>query len=879
MDKAAPQITNLSDYQPYPFSIDQLDLMFDLGEADTIVTAKMKVSRLDHGQSMFLDGEDLELLSVRMDGLPVDETDYVLTATGLTLEGIDKGALLEIVTRVNPQDNTQLSGLYKSSGNFCTQCEAEGFRRITFYPDRPDVLSKFTVRIVAEKADYPVLLSNGNLTEEGAGQGTTHYVVWEDPFPKPAYLFALVAGNLAKLEDQFTTCSGREVALRIYSVQADSDKCRHAMDSLKKAMRWDEDVFGLEYDLDIYNIVAVSDFNMGAMENKSLNIFNTSCVLATPATATDTNFGAVESVVAHEYFHNWTGNRITCRDWFQLSLKEGLTVFRDQLFSADMGSSAVQRIEDVRMLRSRQFPEDAGPQAHPIRPDSYMEINNFYTATVYEKGAEVIRMIHTILGPEKFRAGMDQYVRDQDGRAATCDDFVAAMMAASGVDLDHFKTWYHQAGTPQIKFSADYDPARQTYTMTVEQSTDPTPGQPVKLPLHIPFTVGLLGADGRDMPLMMDGENAAPTTRVLDLTEHKQSFTFSGITEKPVPSLLRGFSAPVILNANYSREDLAFLMAHDSDAFSRWEAGQSLATEIMLELVEKHNSGNEMLLDARFVKAIRLTLEESNSGLAKSFAALAVTLPTPSFLAQQMNVIDVDGIYQAHRFVRTELASQLGNLLWLIYNDNMSGEPFEFSAQAVGQRQLKNTALSYLVSSGSDTALRACLKQLHAADNMTDELAALSMLTHLEVPERADAFEHFYEKWRNDALVLDKWFAVQATSERSDTTDQVMNLQKHPAYSIRNPNKVRALVGAFTSGNPVRFHTIDGAGYRILTDTVLSLDTLNPQVAARLMGGFNQWRRYDIGRQSLMSDEINRVLAKPGLSRDVYEIASKALGN
>jgi aminopeptidase N len=875
MDQASPQIIRLQDYKSFPFAIDQVHLTFELGEQATLVTSELSITRLRADETLSLHGENLELVSAQCDGVAIAEDQLTQTDEGLEIDGLGAQCTLQIVTRIKPQENTQLSGLYKSSGNFCTQCEAEGYRRITYYPDRPDVLSKFTTRIIGDKALYPVLLSNGNLVESGdVGEGK-HFAVWEDPFPKPAYLFALVAGTLAHIEDHFTTCSGRDVTLRIYTIAEDSDKCDHAMDSLKRSMKWDEDTFGLEYDLDIYNIVAVSDFNMGAMENKSLNVFNTSCVLATPETATDANFGAVEGVIAHEYFHNWTGNRVTCRDWFQLSLKEGLTVFRDQQFSADMGSAAVQRIEDVRMLRARQFPEDAGPQAHPIRPDSYMEINNFYTATIYDKGAEVIRMMHTLLGADGFRKGMDLYMARHDGTAATCDDFIAAMADASGVDLEQFQDWYHQAGTPKLTVRGTYNADEQTYAMTVTQETAPTPGQPIKTPLHIPLSMGLVASDGNDMPLILEGENDGPSSRVLDVMHTRQTFTFTNVAQEPVPSLLRGFSAPVILDAGYSRADLAFLLANDSDSFSRWEAGQMLATQIMLDLVEDHRAGRDLALDELFIGAVRNVLAHSDED--KAFAALAVSLPGQAYLAQQMTQVDVDGIFRVHQFVRAELGRQLQGLLWDIFNHNSHDSAYQFDAESVGQRSLKNFALSLLVHSGAEGALAAGLSQAASADNMTDEFAALSMLSHQTGADRDAALAAFFDKWQGNPLVVDKWFTVQAISDRPDTAAQVVALQQHPAFSLKNPNKVRALIGAFSQANVAHFHAADGAGYRILSDTVIALDAMNPQIAARLMGGFNQWRRYDEARQLLMSAEIQRVLDTEGLSKDVYEIASKSL--
>jgi aminopeptidase N len=875
MDHASPQTIRLQDYRPPAFAIEKTDLRFDLDEEYTVVTAMLSVVRTRPDEALELDGEDLELLSVKLDGRALTHEDYTLSPTSLLIPGIGERAEIEIVTRVQPQNNTQLSGLYKSSGNFCTQCEAQGFRRITFFLDRPDVLSRFTTTITAEKAKYPVLLSNGNLVEERDLDGGRHRAVWEDPFLKPSYLFALVAGDLAHIEDHFTTSSGRDVTLRIYTVAEDSDKCEHAMESLKKSMKWDEETFGLEYDLDIYNIVAVRDFNAGAMENKSLNVFNSAYVLATPETATDANFNAIESVIAHEYFHNWTGNRVTCRDWFQLSLKEGLTVFRDQLFSADMQSPAEQRIDDVKALRARQFPEDAGPQAHPVRPESYIEINNFYTSTVYEKGSEVIRMMRTLMGPDKFRKGMDLYIQRHDGTAATVEDFVESMHDASGLDLTQFMRWYHQAGTPNLQVRGSWDEAAQTYSLSVSQSTKPTPGQPVKQPLHIPLSLGLLGPSGAPFPLTLSGENDGPASRVLDVKQAEQIFVFTGITERPVPSLLRGFSAPVTLDAGYSREDLAFLVKHDTDEFARWEAGQTLATGVMLDLVASHRAGKALTLDETFFSAFESVL--ASDTLDPAFIALAITLPSQAYLAQQMPQIDVEAIEHVHQFVRSELARRLKDRFLALYHRFGEHQPYVFDAQSVGRRSLKNACLSYLMRLATPEAVALCRDQFDSADNMTDSLAALTMLANTDVPERHAAIEKFYAKWAKNPLVIDKWFSVQAMSELPDTIDRVHELMNHEAFSIRNPNRVRSLVGAFTQSNLPRFHDADGSGYRLLADVVLQLDPINNGIAARMMGGFDQWRRYDTKRQSLMRAEIDRVLRQPGLSKAVYEIASKSV--
>jgi aminopeptidase N len=876
MDQASPQTIRLEDYRTPSFAIETVDLRFELGEEFTTVTSVMSVVRKRAEEALELDGDELELVSLKVDGHELAVGDYRLTPHSLVIPLIGHRADIEIVTRIQPQNNTQLSGLYKSSGNFCTQCEAQGFRRITYFLDRPDVLSRYTTTITADKAKYPVLLSNGNLIEERDLDGGRHLAVWEDPFLKPSYLFALVAGDLAHIEDTFRTSSGRDVMLRIYTVAEDADKCEHAMDSLKKAMKWDEDTYGLEYDLDIYNIVAVRDFNAGAMENKSLNVFNSAYVLATPETATDMNFNAIESVIAHEYFHNWTGNRITCRDWFQLSLKEGLTVFRDQQFSADMQSAAEQRIDDVKALRARQFPEDAGPQAHPVRPESYIEINNFYTSTVYEKGAEVIRMMQTIIGKENFRKGMDLYVARNDGTAATVEDFVAAMQDASGVDLTQFKRWYGQAGTPHLEVRGDWDESAQTYTLKVRQSSKPTPGQPVKQPLHIPLSMGLLGKGGDPLPLTLDGENdEGPLSRVLDVKEPEQSFTFTGIAERPVPSLLRGFSAPVTLDAGYSRDELAFLLRSDPDSFARWEAGQTLATGLMLDLVAAYRGGEALTLDPTFMAAFESVLVSPE--LDPALIALTIILPSQAYLAQQMAEIDVEAIEAVHKFVRGELSRRLRGDFRAIYDRLNDRGAYAFEPSAVGRRSLKNAALSFLMADPTPEIVALCRDEFFRADNMTDSLAALTALANSSTPARQEVIAAFYDRWAKNPLVVDKWLSVQAMSDQPDTLERVRALMGHEAFSMRNPNKVRALVGAFTQSNQPRFNDADGAGYRLLADVVIELNGINPGIAARMSGGFNQWRRFDPKRQALMRAELERILAAPGLSKDVFEIVSKSL--
>ena len=872
-----PGTIRRADYTPPPFLIETVDLDVELGKKTTDVRARLAVRRnpaaVAKPLDLVLDGKKMELVSVRLDG---ERANHELTAETLTVHGVPESFSLDITTRLRPQENTELTGLYKSRDLFCTQCEAEGFRRITYFLDRPDVMARYATRIVADRALAPVLLSNGNLVESGLLADGRHFARWEDPFPKPSYLFALVAGPLECLEDRFTTRSGREVTLRIYVRPGDVGRCGHAMESLKKSMKWDEDVYGLEYDLDTFMIVAIDDFNMGAMENKGLNVFNSKLVLANPETATDLDYHSIESVVAHEYFHNWTGNRVTCRDWFQLSLKEGLTVFRDQQFSADMGSAADARIDDVRRLRASQFPEDAGPMAHPVRPDSYIEINNFYTATVYQKGAEVVRMMHTLLGAQRYRQGIDLYFQRHDGQAVTCDDFANAMEDASGVDLAQFRLWYAQAGTPDVRVEGSYDAAGRRYTLTVTQSLRPTPGQPEKKPMHIPLSVGLLDGAGRDLPLRLAGEAAAgDATRVLDVRTPRDVFVFEDVPEKPVASLLRGFSAPVKLDAPRSDDELTFLMAHDSDPFARWEAGQQLGARLILELVEARKAGRPMVVPGHFVDAIRRTLDDQR--LDRSFIADAVTLPGLAFLGELTPEIDIEGLWAAQQRVRSVLSDRLADRWVSVYDANHATGPYRFTPAEVGRRRLRSTALSYLSLEGGDAARRRAVAYFESAGNMTESIAGLAILAELGGTEGEAALAAFHERWKNEALVLDKWFAIQARTPTEGTLDRVRALVGHPSYDRRNPNRVYSLVGAFASGNPVQFHRAGGAGYRFLADQVLATDRLNPQIAARLLGPLGSWRRYDKVRQDLMRDELQRIVAEPGLSRDVFEIASKSL--
>jgi aminopeptidase N len=879
-DASTPQPIYLKDYRVPDYLVDRVDLDVRLDPASTEVTARLSIRRnpaaCEGLPPLVLDGQELEMVSLRLDGEPLGANRYSLDGEHLTVDAPPAAFELEITGRTRPDQNTALEGLYLSNGVFCTQCESEGFRRVAWFPDRPDVMAVYRTRIEADRAQCPVLLSNGNLVEQGELPAGRHFAVWHDPFPKPSYLFALVAGDLARLEDRFTTRSGRDVLLEIYAEAKDVDKCDHAMASLKRAMKWDEDRFGLEYDLDRFMIVAVSDFNYGAMENKGLNIFNTKYVLAKPETATDTDFVGIETVVAHEYFHNWTGDRVTCRDWFQLSLKEGLTVFRDQEFSSDLHSRAVKRISDVRRLRATQFIEDAGPLAHPVRPDSYLEIGNFYTPTVYEKGAEVIRMLHTLIGEDAFQRGMRIYFERHDGQAVTCEDFVAAMEAGSGRDLKKFRLWYSQAGTPRLTVRGAYNPDSRTYTLSARQSVPDTPGQSGKQPMPIPLAMGLLGPDGAPLPLRLEGKaEPAGTSRVLEIDQAEQSFTFMDVPAAPVPSLLRGFSAPVILDAGQDDEQLRFLMANDPDPFVRWEAGHSYATRLMLALIGQRAAGRDLTLDRGLADPFTATL--AAPALERAFIAQALVLPAESFVGEQMAVIDVDGIHAVRQFLRKLLGEELQALWRDTYASYQTDAPYSIEAEAIGRRALKNLALAYLVASGSAQGGSLCVAQFTKADNMTDRIAALALLAESDLPERADALASFYDRWRSDALVIDKWFALQAQTQRADAIDQVARLLDHEAFTLRNPNRARSLIGVFAGGNPTGFHRADGAGYALVADQLLALDRLNPQVAARMMTPFGRWRRYDAGRQDLMKAQLERILAAPSLSRDSFEIASKSL--
>jgi len=867
------QPIRLQDYRPPDWLVDRVSLVFVLHPTQTRVrtTLSLKPNPQSPSAPLVLDGDGLSFVSLKLDGKETAAEIYVVSPDRLTIPQPPNGPFtLEIETVVDPSANTQLSGLYRSSATYCTQCEAEGFRRITYFPDRPDVMAVYTTRIEASKAEAPILLSNGNPVESGDLPGGRHYAVWHDPHPKPSYLFALVGGDLDRVEHTFRTMSGREVTLCIYVEHGKEDRCGYAMDSLKRAMRWDEEAFGREYDLDIFMIVAVSDFNMGAMENKGLNVFNDKYVLATPETATDWDYAHIEGVIAHEYFHNWTGNRITCRDWFQLCLKEGLTVYRDQEFSADMRSRPVKRISDVRGLRAMQFIEDAGPLAHPVRPETYREINNFYTSTVYEKGAELVRMIRTLIGREKFRAGMDLYFARHDGEAATVEQFVQCFAEASGRDMTQFMRWYNQAGTPEVTVTAQYDPARQSFALTCRQSTPPTPDQPHKQPVVIPLAFGLVGKDGRDLAL--EDSSAG----MLVLSEAEQVFEFSGIAAPPVPSLNRGFSAPIKLVTNLSGDDLAFLATHDSDPFNRWQALQTISMRLLIDNVARLRAGKPPESDERLMVALAAIVEDAS--LEPAFVALSLAPPGEGDIAREIgHDIDPDAIFHARKALRADIGARLGPALSMQYERMALIGGFSPDATSAGRRALRNAALDLLAATGMSSAIKRAARQFEAADNMTDRLAALATLAPHDVPERTQALEEFYQRYAADALVIDKWFSLQATIPQPDTLEKVRRLSHHPGFSMANPNRVRSLIGAFAQTNPTQFNRADGAGYDFVADMVLALDPKNPQISARLATAFRTWRTLEAGRRARAQAALKRIQAAPQTSRDLSDIVDRAL--
>ncbi len=881
------KVIYLKDYTPPPYLIETVHLEVELHALKTRVLSTLQCRKNPESTDTTADwrlyGEELVLGQVSLNGRLLEKGNYDLCAGDLCLKNLPGNSFeLIIETNINPKENTALEGLYLSSGNFCTQCEAEGFRRITYFPDRPDVMAEFTTKVIGDKDACPVLLANGNLIETGELDANRHYAIWHDPFKKPSYLFALVAGDLVCIKDTFQTMSGREVDLHIYVEKRNEEKCKHAMRSLQKAMAWDEEKFGREYDLDIYMIVAVDDFNMGAMENKGLNVFNSKYVLAQPETATDQDYDGIEGVIGHEYFHNWTGNRITCRDWFQLSLKEGLTVFRDQEFTSDMTSSSVKRVNDVRVMRNFQFREDAGPMAHPVRPDSYMEINNFYTLTVYNKGAEVIRMIHLLLGAEGFRRGMDLYFKSYDGQAVTCDDFVAAMAEGGPFDFSSFRRWYSQAGTPKLHVETEYDQHKNTFSFTVSQTCPDTPGQNNKEPFYIPIEVGLLDNQGKDMALALEGESPenTETSKILHLQDAQQYFVFQNISEKPVVSFLRNFSAPVIHDLAYKEDELAFLIAHDSDLFNRWDAMQQLSVQYMLVQIKNQQRGKPVSVPILFIETMKSLLQDDT--IEPAFKALALDLPQESWLGQQMEVVDPLTIFEVRRMFRSQIGHQLSTELKEVYFKNNYNEPYCYDSERAGKRGLKNICLDYLLAAlhlaGSNHSnLEIGLRQYGEANNMTDVFSALKAIVNVNREEGERLLADFYEKWQHDPLVMDKWLALQATCELPGTLERVISLQQHPAFNFKNPNKVRALISTFCALNQSQFHAVDGSGYTFLADFVLKLNTINPQIAARLLTPLTTWKRFDGERQGLMQAELLRIQQQDDLSKDVSEVVSKSL--
>jgi aminopeptidase N len=865
-----PQPIRLSEYRPPAFLIDETHLAFDLAPHATRVTATLKVRRNgDHAEPLVLNGERLKPVSVAVDGRMLADADRTIDGESLTIPGVPDAFTLTTEVEIDPEANKALDGLYMSGGRFCTQCEAEGFRKITWFPDRPDVLSRFTVRVEADRA-FQRLLSNGNLMESGVLPDNRHYAVWNDPFPKPCYLFALVAGELDELADHLITMSGRRVELKIYVDPGMSARAAYAMDALKRSMKWDEEAFGREYDLDLFMIVAVRDFNFGAMENKGLNIFNSSLLLADPATATDLDYERIESVVAHEYFHNWTGDRITCRDWFQLCLKEGLTVFRDQSFSADMRGAAVQRIKDVKALRARQFSEDQGPLSHPVRPSSYLKIDNFYTATIYEKGAEVIRMLKTLIGAEMFRKGMDLYFDRWDGHATTVEEFIKCFAEVSGQDLTDFFAWYEQAGTPRVSISHSYDAEARTLKLDLAQDTAPTPGQAEKRPLPTPIRLGLLDGEGRTLAFERDGEAVDETLIVLDAAQ--ATVTLTGVDSSPVVSALRGFSAPVTLVTDTPARDRYVQLAGDGDLFNRWEAGQELARALILG---RAAGTPDEVGEERFAHAMARALADQASDPA--FKALLLALPTEGDLALARQPADPAAIHAAREALRQRLALHLAEDLKHIHIGLQEMGDFSPDAASAGRRALRNAALDLLAANPRSEVAELADGHYHAAANMTDAMGGLSALMMIGGEAFEAALVHFFERWKDEPLVVDKWFALQGRDPSEGALGRVLGLTAHPAFDQKNPNRLRALISSFTTANPARFHDPSGAGYRFLADQILAVDGFNPMTAARLVEPLGGWRRYapELGEQ--MKRELKRIADTPGLSKNVFELATKAL--
>ena len=862
-----PQAKYRKDYQAPSHSITELELTFDLFDSSTLVTAVSQVQQKNESNQLLLDGEGLELKSLKVNG--VEWHDFQLLETGLLISSLPQQFELEIITQINPEANTALEGLYKSGGAFCTQCEAEGFRRITYYLDRPDVLAKYTTTVIADKLQYPYLLSNGNRIDQGDLSEGRHWVKWQDPHPKPAYLFALVAGDFDVLRDQYKTKSGRDVALEIFVDKGNLDRAGHAMTSLINSMKWDEERFDLEYDLDIYMIVAVDFFNMGAMENKGLNVFNSKFVLANEKTATDTDYLGIEAVIGHEYFHNWTGNRVTCRDWFQLSLKEGLTVFRDQEFSSDLGSRAVNRISNVRTIRGPQFAEDASPMSHPIRPDKVIEMNNFYTLTVYEKGSEVIRMMHTLLGEAAFQKGMKLYFKRHDGTAATCEDFVSAMEDASGVDLAQFRLWYSQSGTPIVSVSSEYNAQQQTYSLTIEQVTEETHEQKEKAPLHIPFDIELYAKNGDVIPLQCNGK---PIANVLNVKDAKQTFVFENVTEKPVPSLLREFSAPVKLEYEYSDDELTFLMVNARNEFARWDAGQMLLAKYIRSNVLGVQAGKDVDLAESVIDAFRGVL--LSDSLEPAFIAEMLSLPSHNEVSGWYKRVDVDAIAMVLKAIKVQLSNALEDELTAVYN-SLKQAHYSIDHQSIGKRALRNTCLAYLAytTKGNDLVVT----QYNTANNMTDTMAAMSAANSAQLACRESLMADYSDKWKHDGLVMDKWFILQGTNPAQNVLDVIKQTMNHEAFSLKNPNRIRSLVGSFLNANPVNFHAKSGEGYRFAGEILRELNNSNPQVASRLIDPLLKFRLYDEERQALIKAELEMLKSMDDLARDLFEKVTKAL--
>ncbi|MBE4473668.1 aminopeptidase N [Vibrio parahaemolyticus] len=863
----APQAKYRKDYQAPSHTITEIDLTFDLYDNDTIVTALSKVVQKGESTTLELDGEGLELRSVKVNG--EDWAHHEVKEVSLVLSDLPAEFELEIITKIDPEANTALEGLYKSGGAFCTQCEAEGFRRITYYLDRPDVLAKYTTKVIADKATYPYLLSNGNRIAQGEAENGRHWVQWQDPHPKPAYLFALVAGDFDVLRDKYTTMSGRNVDLEIFVDKGNLDRAGHAMTSLINSMKWDEERFGLEYDLDIYMIVAVDFFNMGAMENKGLNIFNSKFVLANDQTATDRDYLGIEAVIGHEYFHNWTGNRVTCRDWFQLSLKEGLTVFRDQEFSSDLGSRAVNRIDNVRIIRGPQFAEDASPMSHPIRPDKVIEMNNFYTLTVYEKGSEVIRMYHTLLGEEGFQKGMKLYFERHDGTAATCEDFVSAMEDATGVDLKQFRLWYSQSGTPTLRVNSEYNAEAKTYALTVEQFTEATQDQAEKQALHIPFDIELYDSKGQTIPLIINGESVH---NVLDIKQDKQTFVFENVVEQPVPSLLREFSAPVKLEYDYSDAELIFLMKHATNDFARWDASQMLLAKYIRQNVTNVQTGSEVQLSEDLIDAFRGVLLDEN--LEPAFIAQVFSLPSINEITGWYKQIDVDAVDTVLNSITVSLSAALEDELSATYHTLKQAE-YTIDHAAIGKRALRNQCLQFLAHTDKGNTLVKA--QYEAANNMTDTIAAMSAANSAQLECREELMADYSDKWKHDGLVMDKWFALQGTNPAEDALEKVKATMNHEAFSLKNPNRTRSLIGSFLAANPVRFHDKSGSGYQFAGEILRQLNDSNPQVASRMIDPLLKFRKYDEARQVMIRAELEKLKVMDNLAKDLFEKVTKAL--